>query len=151
MIKKKKITSHVRQLYKYTWLTQFARLYPPLPGHLTLVNKSAGVIRRIFIDNLGKLAKSRQKHHSNQLHTSCYTLHTIPYRQIKFVFNAFHTERLLSFSQFTLYVDRLYFFWKSFDTQCLLLFLNFCWLFVIAISAAHWYFVSLKSTIFFFL
>lgn len=71
--------------------------YTHLPGHLTLVNKSAGVIRRIFIDNLGKLAKSRQKHRSNQLHTSCYTLHTIPYRRIKFVFNAFHTKRLLSF------------------------------------------------------
>lgn len=55
------------------------------------------MIRRIFIDNLGKLAKSRQKHRSNQLYTSCYTLHTIPYRQIKFVFNAFHTQRLLSF------------------------------------------------------
>lgn len=46
---------------------------------------------------MGKLAKSRQRDRSNQLHTSCYTLHTIPYRQIKFVFNAFHTKRLLSF------------------------------------------------------
>lgn len=147
---KKKITSHVRQLYKYTWLTQFARLYPSLPGHLTLVNKSTGVIRRIFIDNLGKLAKSRQRHRSNQLHTSCYTLHTIPYRQIKFVFNAFHTKRLLSFPNLRCMVTVCTFFENHLTPNVFFYFLIFVdclW----SLSAAHWYFVSPKSTIFFFL
>lgn len=124
--------------------------YTHLPGHLTLVNKSTGVIRRIFIDNLGKLAKSRQKHRSNQLHTSCYTLHTIPYRQIKFVFNAFHTKRLLSFPNLRCMVTVCTFFENHLTPNVFFYFLilvDCLW----SLSAAHWYFVFPKSTIFFFL